>query len=725
MKFRGWIAAWGLVGLVFVTASGAQQAAEVSAAAAPQATGAPAERNGTNPLAALLSAAGAGAEQAEVDASGAAAPPAAADEATAGPAEEPAVPAAGELPAEQITPPVVRAEEGGAITVNFQDTDIRMALRILSLEGGVNIVATQEVKGTVTATLRNVDFRTALTAVMEITGYVAEERDGVIFVYTRKQYQAIREARRQMATRVFKLDYMTAADAKALVAPALSDQGSMSTTPAAGMGISTSKTMAGGNEHGGSDMLVIRDYEDVLAEVERLLKQMDVRPEQVLIEATLLRATLNEDSALGVDFNGLHNINFRDLNSTSPGLQDVNTGDLDTDELPKEHSATFRTDFTAAVGTGGLTVGFLENDFAFFIRALEGVTDVTVMANPKLLVLNKQRGEVMIGNRDGYLTTTVTETTATQTVEFLETGTRLVVRPYVARDGYIRLELHPEDSSGSVQQIGNNVLPNETTTEVTSNVLVRDGHTIVIGGLFRERTTNGRSQVPFVGNIPYVGTLFRRTSDATLREEVIALVTPRVVRQGPDEAVSEQLRQDAERFRIGQRKGLHWWNRSRLAGTHLRWAKNDLRNNHRGLALWNLDLALSMQPRMAEAIQLKEQLTRRAYWADQPRHSNAKYIVQRMMMEELGRPFERVVPPHRPRRVEQLPADVRESFNIQPRTELPLPGRRPEPPEEQLQAPLQPVDTPSRAPEPGEPGEEALPRPAAETPRSQPAGSAP
>jgi type II secretory pathway component GspD/PulD (secretin) len=213
------------------------------------------------------------------------------------------------------------------------------------------------------------------------------------------------------------------------------------------------------------------------------------------------------------------------------------------------------------VPAGGLTIGFMSNNVGFFVRALESITDVTVMANPKLLVLNKQRGEVFVGSEDGYLTTTFTETTATQTVEMLKTGTRLVVRPFIGRDDYVRLEVHPEDSSGFVAVVGQSALPSKRTTEATSNVLVRDGHTIIIGGLFREETGIGRSQTPLIGNVPYLGALFRSTGDSTKREEVIILITPRIITKEADDAVSEQHKDEVERFRIGQRKGLRWWGR--------------------------------------------------------------------------------------------------------------------------------------------------------------------
>src|SRR5207237_9704397 len=131
--------------------------------------------------------------------------------------------------------------------------------------------------------------------------------------------------------------------------------------------------------------------------------------------------------------------------------------------------------FTTPIA-GGLKVGFVSSEVSVFVAALETVANTSVLANPKILALNKQRGEVLVGREDGYLTTTVTDTTTVQTVEFLKTGTRLTFRPYIGDDGYIRLEVHPEDSDGHVV----NGLPTQPTAQVPRNVIVEDCHPIVM-----------------------------------------------------------------------------------------------------------------------------------------------------------------------------------------------------------------------------------------------------
>ncbi|MFP4106717.1 MAG: type II secretion system protein GspD, partial [Phycisphaerae bacterium] len=556
--------------------------------------------------------------------------------------------------------PIRKLKGADTFEIHMQDLDIRRALQMLSSQGQRNIIATKGVTGTVSADLYSVTFMEALEAVLTAGGYVYEERGNFIYVYTPEEYKNIRQAQRKTEVRAFHLAYVTATDAQTLLAPALSSDGTISISPNAETGISSSKTNAGGNNYATNDVIIVRDYEENITRVAQLVHKIDVKPEQVMIEATLLRATLDEENAMGIDFNTLSGVNFSALGGATSGGTNLNLDSVPTGNLDGADVTTFQTDFNAGLPSGGFSFGFISNDAAFFIRALEGVTDVNVLANPKLLVINKQRGEVMIGKRDGYLTTTVTETVATQTVQFLETGTRLIVRPFVGRNGYIRLEIHPEDSSGNVEQVGSNVLPTETTTEVTSNVLVRDGRTIVIGGLFREVTNNGRSQVPVLGNIPYLGTAFRRTSSATVREEVIILITPRIIRQEGDEAVSQKLKDDVEKFRVGMRKGVHWWGRGRLAQTHLRWAKEELRKGRVDKALWNLDMALSMNPRLPEAIRMKERLTQKAYWSSEAKTSSVKYIIEKMMANDLGIPVNRITAPGKPAEAVEIDPVVRD-----------------------------------------------------------------
>ena len=559
-------------------------------------------------------------------------------------------------------------KDGMVKELHVRDADLRQILQMLSAQNKTNIITSKDVKGKVTVDLYGVTFSEALDAVLTSAGFGYIRRGNFIYVYTKKELEKIKAAQRKLAMKIFRLNYITASDAKELIAPAMSKDGTVSTTPDAKTGIASSADEAGGNNCATSDVIVVKDYPENLEKITKIIEKVDVRPRQVLIEATILSATLTEDNALGIDLNALAGVDFRSLGYTSTDLTNITPGAVPAAQFDKA-SAHFKTDFASGVPQGGLSIGFVYNQIAFFIRALESVTDVAVLANPKILVMNKQRGEVMIGNKDGYLTTTVSETTATQTVEFLETGTQLIVRPYIADDGYVRLEIHPEDSTGGITADN---LPYEKTTECTSNVLVKDGHTIVISGLFSESTTVGRAQVPGLGNIPILGAAFRKRNDSTTRKEIIVLITPHIIKEPIDEMVSEQYKDDIERIRAALRQQMMWFGRSRLAQAYLQWAREHIAAGRRQRALWDLNMALSLEPGMAEAIRLKERLTKQAIWASQPRYSDVKYVIQKMIMTELAHPVEKVIPPLKPTEAKKLEREIRQALGIAERKELPL-----------------------------------------------------
>ncbi len=532
------------------------------------------------------------------------------------------------------------------VTMHVADLPLSDAVRMLSEPTKKNIILAKGVTGTVSATLYDVTFDAALDAMLLSNGLGYRTEGSFIFVYPLEQLAKFIEAERQLETRVFKLSYVRASNVRDLIDPMKSPNGKISTTPDANVGLGGDKGPADthGDSLSGADMIIVTDYADRLDAMAEVIKLIDVRPEQVLIEATVLRATLNEDNALGVDFTTVGGIDFTELSSTSPAAQDITTGATPAAKL-QETTLTARTDFNGNVPSGGFTFGIIKDQIGAFVRALETVTDTDIIANPKVLALNKQWGQVIVGRRDGYLTTTITETTAVQTVEFLETGTILAFRPYIGNDGYVRMEIRPKDSTGGLTAAN---LPFEQTTEVTTNIMVRDGHTILIGGLFREVGTSIRSQVPGLGNLPGLGALFRSTADTTVREEVIILLTVRIVKPEIDSKASEELSEDIERFRVGMRKGAQWFGRERLAQAHFTWALEHLSRGDTDKALWDAEMAYTTFPKHVEAIKLAEKLKNQRIWECEA--SSIRYFVRDRILAERGEetpPFGRPGPPYR------------------------------------------------------------------------------
>lgn len=541
--------------------------------------------------------------------------------------------------------PLVRFGPNQRVTLHLTDVPLVDALRLLTEPAKRNVVLASGVTGTVSVSMYDVAFQEALDAILLSNGLGYSQEGVFIYVHPVEELAKLSQAKRKSVSRVFRLSYMNAAAAKDLITPLLTpDVGKIATTPPAnvGLGGETGIPDTTGNALAGTDILIVSDYEDRMEEIAKVIKDLDVRPRQVLVEATILRAALNEDNTLGIDFTTVGGIDFTTLNSTSLAAQSITTGNTPLAELGNT-TFTARTDFNAALPGGGFTFGIIKDQVGVFIRALEAITDTEVLANPKLLALNKQVAQVIIGRRDGYLTTTFTETLAIQTVEFLETGTVLSFRPFIGEDDVVRMEIHPKDSTGGLTQAN---LPFEQTTEVTTNILVRDGHTILIGGLFREVTTATRGQVPGLGNIPFAGALFRSTNDNTIREEVIILLTVHIVKDDADTEASEKLYEDVERFRVGMRRGLQWLGRERLAQVHYRWATQHLARGDIDKALWDARLALHNNPQSIDASKLIETVTQRRAWESEA--SAVRSFIQHRIAEENGitiRPFDRPMPP--------------------------------------------------------------------------------
>lgn len=503
----------------------------------------------------------------------------------------------------------VNVTEEGTVEIHVNDANLNEVLRMLSLQLEKNILPSKEVRGTVTANLYDVTVREALDAILKANGFDYREKGNVIYVYTQKEIQDMERAARVTKTEVFRLYYTTAMNASVLIKPVLSTEAQVAlTTPAlVGLGAGGAgggSVMSDGNAYPNEDTLVVTDYPERLDQVRRILKEIDRKPQQILVEATILRASLQDDNAFGVDFNVLGGIDFATVGTQNGQVINANT-DPDAGTDSRAHGVGTGLNFSGAIG-GGLKVGVVSQNISVFIAALEGITDTAVVANPKVLVLNKMMGSVHVGSEIGYRTAITTETATADNVKFLETGTRLNFRPYVGENGNIRLDILPEDSSGSVNSAG---LPNKFVTKVTSNVMVKDGHTIVIGGLFRESTSRTRSQIPGLGSLPIVGRLFGRQTDQTVREEVIILLTPHLIKDDAAYAeLSEEEAAHAERIRVGMRRGLMWFGRERLAEGHYKSAVKAHNKGSNGSAVWHCNMALNLNPKLIEALDLKARI---------------------------------------------------------------------------------------------------------------------
>jgi type II secretory pathway component GspD/PulD (secretin) len=255
----------------------------------------------------------------------------------------------------------------------------------------------------------------------------------------------------------------------------------------------------------------------------------------------------------------------------------------------------------------GLSVGISSDHLKALIRALEEITDTTLLANPKILAVNKQLGQVYIGKKIGYRDSTGVGLAGEVTegeVKFLETGTKLSFRPYIGNDGYIRMDIFPKDSTGALNAEG---VPDETSTELATNIIVKDGQTVVIGGLFRDQLTKTRNQVPVLGSLPVLGGLFRSHKDATVREEMVIFLTPHIV-ETPDEIQNPEEVAEVARTHQAAQDAMLPISRIKQAGRLYEHACQDYVQGNLDEAMGQVIEALKIRPNYPEALRLKEKI---------------------------------------------------------------------------------------------------------------------
>ena len=431
------------------------------------------------------------------------------------------------------------------ITLHLDDVDIRKVLEMLSREGAISILVSPGVQGRVTANIEEMDFDQALGAILKLCNLVAHRERELIFVYTPTEHAELEDREQGLVTRVYHLSYVRASDIQMMIMPFLSpDVGKQSITPASDVGIASDTGQVGGDSLAGGEVLIIQDREAAINTIDDIVARVDVRPVQVVIEAVIMEAILEDGLKLGVNFSVLDGAgkavtvlgSGAAINAaagfTPAGVLTAAAGLID-DVYPKntvpppndqsiQSGGALRKGF--ANNDNGLKFGFVDDDVTGFIDALEQVGDINVLASPRVMVLNKQRAELIVGEKLGFLTMTVTETTSMQNFEQEEVGTQLRLRPFVAPDGMIRMEIHPERSSGTLV----NGVPQTRTSEVTTNVVVPNAATIVIAGLIEEEEVVAQNGIPLFSRLPLVGALFRYKSTTTVKKELIVLLTPRI-----------------------------------------------------------------------------------------------------------------------------------------------------------------------------------------------------
>ena len=456
--------------------------------------------------------------------------------------------------------------QGQAISLDLKDADINNVIRLLADVSNLNIVATDDVQGTITLRLFDVPWDQALDIVLQVQSLESVREGNVIRISTIKRLREEREeiAKAQEAAREIEpleVAYLRVHYHKAkLVADLISGAARSMRIQGGGMGGGGGRGAGGGVENLGevgvlssrgsvmvdefTNTLIVRDVEKGIESARDLVRRLDVQIPQVLIESSIVEATTDFTRDLGVQWG--YNANVGPQSGTSTGHNFPGTVNFGGSGLGSGSSGVpFLFDFPANLGDSGgaaldLALGSLTGSQALNMRitALEEKGKGRVISRPRVVTLNNvpatiqsltvlrvrlpSTGTVINTGAGGQAGAQQTAT------ERIETGITLEVTPQVSGDGFILLDMFAKSSQADfARQVDG--IPTEITRQTTSQVLVRDGQTVVLGGIYRDTSAIAQRGLPFFGEIPGLSWLFKSESRIKRREDLLVFITPRVL----------------------------------------------------------------------------------------------------------------------------------------------------------------------------------------------------
>ena len=457
-----------------------------------------------------------------------------------------AVGAAGAVAGGQLSAASVAEERtysGHPVVFNFQDVPVRTVLQMIAEESDFNVVASDSVTGNVTLRLDNVPWDQALDIILRAKS-LDKRRDGnVIWIAPQSEIAAYEKAREdaraeledrvEMVTEYIPISYGNAED----IATLLTDESK--TGQGAGGGSGTSQSRGFLSQRGSlsfdrrTNTLLVIDNPTRVADIRRLVQELDKPVDQVVIEARIVIANESFARDIGARFgvSGSHN------RSVVSGSLDANAGYINSvidGEPTWDLPGSLNFNNPAGLGAGSLGLTILGNaiNWNMEISALQQEGRGEVISNPRIVTSNQREAVIRQGQEVGYLTVTGGQSNNVPTVQFKEVLLELKVTPTITNDGrvFLAMDITKDEISGytDVGQYGE--IPNLNKREITTAVLIDDGQTVSIGGVYEFRDRSDLSKVPFLADLPVIGNLFKRRGKDREKAELLIFVTPKVMR---------------------------------------------------------------------------------------------------------------------------------------------------------------------------------------------------
>ncbi len=421
---------------------------------------------------------------------------------------------------------------GQHISLDFVNADIHNIFRLISHVSRLNIVAGDDVKGRVTVRMIDVPWDQALAAILQAKGLGSQRFGNIIRVAPietiKAEQQSALEAKRaqeeltDLDLLVIPLNYVKADEIQDKVQALLSGRGS----------VQVDKT---------SNQLIIKETADRLAQIRELLRQLDKQTPQVLIEARIVEANSSYSRALGIQWGAEVDASTRTGASTglffpnSIGISGGNTtGGAETYYTSDLHDALM-VDLGAESSTSSLalSLGSISGlvDIDARLSAMESDGWGKVVSSPKVTTLDNKTAKIIQGARIPFLSTSSGGTN----VQFINASLELEVTPHITSDGRVFLQINVKNDRADFSQLVQGqpaILQKEAETEL----LVADGDTTVLGGVFTSEDSETKGRTPFLGAIPILGYLFRNSSTDYTRNEMLVFVTPHIINKPVEDA---------------------------------------------------------------------------------------------------------------------------------------------------------------------------------------------
>lgn len=440
---------------------------------------------------------------------------------------------------------------GNKLSLDFQDIEVRRVLQLLADFTGINMVAADSVQGNITLRLKDVPWDQALDIILKTKNLDKRRNGNVIWIApvtelikaeddeAKALAQTIKLA--PIQTDYIRLSYAKATDVLKLIEDTRDGKGAVANRTANSDSLALESLLSSRGSavaDSRTNTLIVNDTAQNIDKVRKMIELLDVQVKQVMVEARIVRASTSFTKELGVKWGILSQgiTNNKNLlvggsettlwNLREPKKDETTGGYKYTIERPDN----LNVDLGVSNPAGSIAFGLISmSDFMLDLElsALQADGYGEVISTPKVMTADKQTAKVATGQQVPYLTTTISGAGSAATTSFKDALLSLDVTPSITPDGKIQMKLDISKDSVAGEAPNGELILNKNN--INTNVLVDNGETVILGGVFEQTTTNTQTKVPFFGDIPLVGRLFRKDVKSDDKQELLIFVTPRIV----------------------------------------------------------------------------------------------------------------------------------------------------------------------------------------------------